>query len=127
MNNLVTVKEAANLLGVSSKTIRRWENEGRITSIRTIGGHRRFSPTDLLSFKEADSLIVGYARVTQENQGEFLERQVQALRDYCSNQNYKYEIIEDYGNGANSERLRQFKNETHQPRGLTKKGSSGIV
>ena len=48
MNNLITVKEAANILGVSPKTVRRWENEGRISSLRTVGGHRRFAVTDLL-------------------------------------------------------------------------------
>jgi excisionase family DNA binding protein len=42
MSNLLTVTEAAQLLGVSTKTIRRWENEGKIKAIRTEGGHRRF-------------------------------------------------------------------------------------
>jgi putative resolvase len=35
MSNLLSVTETAQLLGVSTKTIRRWENEGRIKSIRT--------------------------------------------------------------------------------------------
>ena len=35
MSNLIGVKEAAELLGVSTKTIRRWEEEGKIRSIRT--------------------------------------------------------------------------------------------
>ncbi|MDJ0717901.1 MAG: helix-turn-helix domain-containing protein, partial [Prochloraceae cyanobacterium] len=38
MSNLLTVKEAAELLGVSTKTIRRWEEEGKITATRTPGG-----------------------------------------------------------------------------------------
>ena len=55
MNNLMTVKEAASFLGVSPKTVRQWGNEGRISSLRTVGGHRRFTVTDLLQFKEIDS------------------------------------------------------------------------
>ena len=38
----LTVTEAADALGVSPKTILRWEAAGKITAIRTLGGHRRF-------------------------------------------------------------------------------------
>jgi len=46
MSNLLSVTAAAQLLGVSTKTIRRWELEGRIKSTRTQGGHRRFTVSD---------------------------------------------------------------------------------
>jgi len=104
MNNLITVKEAANILGVSPKTVRRWENEGRISSLRTVGGHRRFAVTDLLQFKEMDSLVVGYARVCRENHTEVLIEQVQALKTYCLKGESKYEIIEDISNGITYDR-----------------------
>lgn len=39
---LLTVSEVANLFGVSAKTVSRWAREGRISSVRTLGGHRRF-------------------------------------------------------------------------------------
>ncbi len=35
MSNLIGVKEAAELLGVSTKTIRRWEADGKIRLTRT--------------------------------------------------------------------------------------------
>ena len=38
----LTVTEAADALGVSPKTVLRWEAAGKITAIRTLGGHRRF-------------------------------------------------------------------------------------
>lgn len=38
---LMTLSEAAALFGVGSVTVRRWCNEGRLSSIRTLGGHRR--------------------------------------------------------------------------------------
>lgn len=41
------LSEAAALAGVSSSTLRRWADEGRIASYRTAGGHRRFRVTDL--------------------------------------------------------------------------------
>ena len=34
--------EVAELLHVSSKTISRWAREGKLPSVRTLGGHRRF-------------------------------------------------------------------------------------
>ncbi|MBP0016496.1 MAG: helix-turn-helix domain-containing protein, partial [Cyanobacteria bacterium SBLK] len=40
MSNLISVSEAAKLLGVSTKTIRRWEADGKIKAVRTEGGHR---------------------------------------------------------------------------------------
>lgn len=39
---LVGIKEAAKLLGVSAKTLRRWESQRKITSERTLGNHRRY-------------------------------------------------------------------------------------
>lgn len=34
--------EAAELLGVSAKTVSRWAKDGRIAHVVTLGGHRRF-------------------------------------------------------------------------------------
>jgi len=104
MNNLMTVKEAASFLGVSPKTVRQWGNEGRISSLRTVGGHRRFTVTDLLQFKEIDSLVVGYARVWCGNHTDVLTEQVEALKTYCLQRGSKYEIIKDIGNGVTCDR-----------------------
>jgi excisionase family DNA binding protein len=38
-----TPSEAARLIGVDSRTLVRWEELGRLTSSRTLGGHRRYS------------------------------------------------------------------------------------
>nr|CAO87231.1 unnamed protein product [Microcystis aeruginosa PCC 7806] len=48
MDNLITIREASGLLGVSIKTLRRWEQQGKISSIRTPGGHRRYRRQDIL-------------------------------------------------------------------------------
>ena len=39
---LVSLKAAATAVGVSSSTLRRWADDGRLPAIRTAGGHRRF-------------------------------------------------------------------------------------
>ena len=41
----LTLNEVAKLFGVSSKTISRWADAGKLGSIRTLGGHRRIQKT----------------------------------------------------------------------------------
>jgi excisionase family DNA binding protein len=42
IRRLLTSAAAARLLGVGVSTLKRWTDEGRITAIRTAGGHRRY-------------------------------------------------------------------------------------
>ena len=41
-DDLLTIGEAARILGVSVDTIRRWERDGKLAGTRTLGGQRRF-------------------------------------------------------------------------------------
>jgi len=41
MDKLLTMKEAKELLGVSTKTIQNWDKAGTIKVVRTPGGRRR--------------------------------------------------------------------------------------
>jgi excisionase family DNA binding protein len=41
-DQLISPREAARELHVSCDTLRRWANEGRISSTRTLGGHHRY-------------------------------------------------------------------------------------
>lgn len=42
-DKLLTTAEVAALLRVDPKTVARWAKAGKLTSIRTMGGHRRYS------------------------------------------------------------------------------------
>src|SRR5215467_15381150 len=42
-DELISIKQAAKILGVSPKTLRRWEAKGILTPQRTIGNQRRYS------------------------------------------------------------------------------------
>lgn len=46
---VVSIKEASNILGISISSLRRYEDEESlgIKSIRTPGGHRRYRKSDL--------------------------------------------------------------------------------
>jgi excisionase family DNA binding protein len=48
---ILSIKDAAEYLGVSTKTLRRWEARGNFLPIRTAGGHRRYQIDQLKSFK----------------------------------------------------------------------------
>jgi excisionase family DNA binding protein len=49
--DLLSLQEAADALGVSASTLRRWADGGRIRAVRTQGGHRRFDPASLRTLK----------------------------------------------------------------------------
>ncbi len=48
----VSLRQAAELLGVHPATVRTWADKGDIPSRRTAGGHRRFRRSDLLQYAE---------------------------------------------------------------------------
>ncbi len=44
---LLTPGEVARLFGVSPKTVTRWADAGKLTPIRTLGGHRRYRASEV--------------------------------------------------------------------------------
>ena len=46
---LLTSSEVAALFRVDPKTVTRWAKAGKLTSIRTLGGHRRFKESEVKS------------------------------------------------------------------------------
>ena len=44
---LLTPREVAELFGVDPKTVTRWAKAGKLTSIRTLGDHRRFRKSEV--------------------------------------------------------------------------------
>ena len=104
---LVPIHEAAEALGVSAQTLRRWEREGRLLpDERTAGGRRRYDlarlkPEKFRSQAEAVRKTVAYARVSIHDQKDDLERQKQVLELYCARQGWTFEVIADLGSGMN--------------------------
>jgi excisionase family DNA binding protein len=44
---LLTPSEVAALFRVNPKTVTRWARAGKLTAIRTLGGHRRFRVSEI--------------------------------------------------------------------------------
>ena len=101
MKDILTIQEAADLFGVSTKTVRRWEIAGKIKALRTEGGHRRFKSKDLLEKRSSAYLTVAYARINQKQPQRDLDKQINCLKDYCEHHHWQYEIIQDVGSGVN--------------------------
>jgi len=106
MVKYISIGDAAKLLGVSISTLRRWEQEGRLTADeRTAGGQRRYDATklrpDAFHQKATPRKTIAYARVSSHDQKQDLERQKQILEMYCAAQGWPFEIISDLGSGMN--------------------------
>jgi excisionase family DNA binding protein len=49
-NRLLTPSEVAALFRVDPKTVTRWAQQGKLHSIRTLGGHRLYSEAEIQQF-----------------------------------------------------------------------------
>ena len=58
-DKLLTPGEVARLFRVSPKTVTRWAEAGKLSSIRTLGGHRRFAADEVRRVLEGHSPASG--------------------------------------------------------------------
>lgn len=52
---LLTPAEVAVLFGVDTATVTRWARTGRLTAVRTLGGHRRFPEREVRALLSASA------------------------------------------------------------------------
>ncbi len=53
---LLTPAEVASLFRVDPKTVTRWAKAGKLSSIRTLGGHRRYRESEVRQLLEQSSV-----------------------------------------------------------------------
>lgn len=93
----VTPKEASETLGISISTLRRWDKNGNIKSIKTPGGHRRFS---IQEYEHKKKPTICYARVSSYSQRDDLERQA----EFLLTKHPTAELVKEIGSGLNFRR-----------------------
>ena len=57
-SDLLTPAEVATLFRVSPKTVTRWARSGKLTALRTLGGHRRFRASEVRDLLERFETVV---------------------------------------------------------------------
>ena len=101
-------KDFAELLGVSVKTLQRWDREGILKANRTPTDRRYYTYDQYLQFKGINieqRKVVIYARVSTKNQRDDLQDQTAFLRQFCNARGMIVDqCIEDYGSGLNYNR-----------------------
>ena len=111
MDKLLTMKEAKELLGVSTKTIQNWDKAGTIKVVRTPGGRRRIPLSEVErirgeSFLSQKKKLVIYARVSsneQKQKGD-LERQINFVKKNLGEDFLIVDTLSDVGSGLNDKR-----------------------
>ena len=53
--SLMTPAEVAELFRVDPKTVTRWADAGKISAVRTLGGHRRYQRDQVLALLNANT------------------------------------------------------------------------
>jgi putative resolvase len=114
--NILSISEAASLLGVSDETLRNWERDGKLTPFHTEGGHRRYYKTDIEKLAgtyiepvkvSAGNRVGIYCRVSsheQKQKGD-LERQVGRMTTEALKRGYFIvSVFDEVGSGMNDNR-----------------------
>lgn len=112
----LTIKEASEMLGISTETLRNWERDNKITPTYTTGGHRRFPRIEIEklagTYQEPSIPIQQnrtaiYCRVSsheQKQKGD-LERQVGRMTTEALKRGYNLiSVIDEVGSGMNDNR-----------------------
>ena len=114
--NTYRVHEIAEILGVSTKTIRNYDKEGKLKTCRTEGNHRIILRNDLIEFLKNKQLLVDntdnqkrdviYARVSSHDQKKSgdLDRQAMFLIEKVPNLQNPL-ILKEVGSGLDDKRV----------------------
>jgi predicted site-specific integrase-resolvase len=104
------VGEFGKLIGISSSTLRRWEEEGKLIADRTLGNQRLYNENHLrvamrLKTGKTPNRAIVYCRVSSSNQKEDLASQVKAMEQFCLAQGVAItDSIQEVGGGLNFKR-----------------------
>jgi predicted site-specific integrase-resolvase len=99
-------KDTERILHLTANTLREYDKQGKIETIRTEGNHRRYNVKKYLIEKTGTITPANirhrviYARVSTRKQSDNLQRQIEFLREKYPT----YELISDIGSGINFKR-----------------------
>ncbi len=108
MKTTLTSAQVAKLLGVTVKTVQRWDREGRLVpSGRTATNRRYYTEEQIARFRQetvhrGPRRQVAYCRVSSQSQRTDLKHQRTVLEDFCVARGLaNVEFVEEIGGGMN--------------------------
>ena len=113
---ILSIKEAAEILGVSDETLRNYERDGKLSPTYTDGGHRRYKRIDIEKFagtyvepstQVGTNRVAIYCRVSSHEQKQKGDLDRQTGRMTTESLKRKYNIIavfDEVGSGMNDSR-----------------------
>lgn len=120
-DEVLTIKKAAEILGVTPTSLRNWERAGKLKPFHTEGKHRRYYKSDIEKFGgiyveplmvSAGNRVAIYCRVSssdQKSNGD-LERQIGRMTTEAVNRGYAIvAILDEVGSGMNANRKKLSK------------------
>lgn len=107
--NIYKPKDFAKLLGVSVKTLQRWDSAGRLKAFRNPANRRYYTHEQYLAYKgisvDDGRETVIYARVSSRGQHADLDNQTEFLRQFCNARGMIVgRCLQDIGSGLNYKR-----------------------
>lgn len=104
-DTFITTKKAKEILCITAKTLRIWDTENKIRTIRTPSGIRRYNLKDIQDIISRSSNTnkkekICYCRVSSPKQVDDLKRQQDFFRSKFSD----YKLVTDVGSGINWKR-----------------------
>ena len=113
MGKTYRVKDFAKRIGKSTRTVRRWDKNGRLIAKRFPSGHRYYDESDVrkaLGVSPSIRKTVVYCRVSSKSQSDDLEGQVKAMEAFCLNSGIAVDKwISEIGGGMNFKRKKFLK------------------
>lgn len=104
------IHEMAEKLGVSIKTLQRWDNTGKLPARRTPSNQRYYTEDQYLDYigipvEKPHRKVVAYARVSSRNQKDDLKHQIDFIRTFVNARGVILDkCIEDIGSGLDYNR-----------------------
>ena len=102
-------QEMARRLGVTVRTLQRWDNEGKLVAYRNPHNMRYYTEEQYNGYMrrsvQRQRKQIGYARVSNAGQKDDLKNQIAFIRDYANGKGVILDdVITDIGSGLNYKR-----------------------
>ena len=106
---MIRLNDMAKRLGVSVKTLQRWDREGILIAKRNPNNRRYYTEDQYLEYigssAKQSRKIIAYTRVSSNNQKDDLQNQITFIRNYVNAQGEILDdVIQDIGSGLNYNR-----------------------